>query len=545
MYEANFRLNGRPFLSAPRVDRYYPAAAIESCRQMLTRCIDRAEGVGLLVGPSGTGKTLLLNVLADHFRRSLAVALLSNCHFNSRRALLQAILFQLNLPYRGLDEGELRLMLVDHLTNDQRAPRGMLLLIDEAHTLPARLLEEVRMITNLAQDGIPRVRLVLAGNAAIEERLASPKLASLAQRITARAYLESLDAQETEAYICAQLAAVGGLGSSVFAPHALRAVYHATDGVPRLINQLCDHALVMAFAGGRTSVDSDGIQEAWADLQQLPTPWNEASTREQIAIARKDDVVEFGTLDGDDLEPTIPHPARTTVPLSAIISQDIELDDDDEFIPAVVTKPEAELLFGPSDNPLAETFAEEEVVFDRYASADSMMNARQRVMSNDGSLWAAMLDPFTKQSANKLAASAKAAEKPVTKPTEVRNEAAQLSPTSSLDLTGELHDVEMMLESAESLSHELDNDDFESGPHVFGAAAANVANLKPLSADLLPEFKGAAPAKRETPEPSFPPAFTANEDVIIIEDDPRAVQRETATVRRQEYAQLFARLRNG
>ena len=319
MYEASFRLNGRPFLSAPRPDRYFPAASIEAARQLLARCIDRAEGVSLLVGPSGTGKSLLLTKLAEQFRNTLSVALLSNTHLNSRRALLQAVLFQLNLPYRGLDEGELRLSLLDHLTAVQPSPRGLLLMIDEAHTLPVRLLEEVRMITNLANDGLPRVRLVLAGNAALEERLAAPKLASLAQRITARGYLQSLNAQETEGYIFAQIASVGAHASAIFGTHALRAVFQATDGVPRLINQLCDHALVMAFAGGRTTVDSDGIQEAWSDLQQLPTPWNEASSREDLAIARKDDVVEFGTLAADDgdFEPKLGPAPQVSAPLAS------------------------------------------------------------------------------------------------------------------------------------------------------------------------------------------------------------------------------------
>ncbi|MBS0211373.1 MAG: AAA family ATPase [Planctomycetes bacterium] len=537
MYEASFRLNDRPFLSAPRVDRYYPAATIESCRQQLARCVERAEGVGLLVGPSGTGKSLLLTLLAEQFAKTMSVALLSNGQFNSRRALLQAILFQLNLPYRGLDEGELRLALVDHLAEAKGAGRGLLLLLDEAHSLPVRLLEEVRMITNLAHRGVPQVRLILAGNAAIEERLAAPTLASLSQRITARAYLQALDAQETEAYISAQLAAVGGLGSAVFGTHAMRAVYHATGGVPRLINQLCEHALLMAFAGGRSTIDSDGIQEAWADLQQLPTPWNETTPREEIAIARKDDVVrkdsviEFGTLPDDDfdLEPTLPGPGLATVPLSAVIPHEFELDDEDDFVPAVVTRPEAELLFGAVNNPLAEAFAEEEVVFDKYASADALLGARQRVKSADSSLLSALLDPFTKP----------AAVAPVTAPatTEVKHLAvSSLQPTDQP--ARETRKVAAEGRGDEQVRRALSKTFEDQAMAVEAVAAA-------LASEMLPDFARFSSEPSEPAEPIFKPKFASDDEVIIIEDDPRAGRVENASVRRQEYAQLFARLRHG
>ena len=140
------------------------------------------------------------------------MALLSSGRLSTRRALLQAILFELGQPYRGMDEGELRLALVDYLTAGEDCPQGMVLLVDEAHTLPLRLLEEIRMITNLVRDGQPAVRLVLAGGCVLEERFASPKLESFSQRIVARCYLESFNRTETQQYIRAQIDAAGGGG---------------------------------------------------------------------------------------------------------------------------------------------------------------------------------------------------------------------------------------------------------------------------------------------------------------------------------------------
>jgi len=271
MYESFFGFTKRPFASVPQVEQYFPATSIEAARGTLARCLKRGEGAGLIVGPSGTGKTMLLRVLAEQFRESFAVALLSCGRLSSRRALFQAILYELDRRIRGLDEGELRLALVDYLTVAPDRPRGLILLVDEAHGLPLRLLEEIRMLTNLAADGQPAVRVALAGGGLLEERFASPKLDSFSQRLVARCYLEAMGHAETRDYVRCQVERVGGDGAALFPDGACEAVFQATDGVPRLVNQLCDHALLLAYAGGFSPIEAAVIEEAWADLQQLPS----------------------------------------------------------------------------------------------------------------------------------------------------------------------------------------------------------------------------------------------------------------------------------
>ena len=191
-----------------------------------------------------------------------------------------------------MDEGELRLSLTEHLTSADKSPQGMVLLVDEAQALPLRLLDEVRALTNLVHEDQPRVRLVVAGNRLLEERFASPKLESFSQRVVARCYLESLNRTETQEYIHALVAAVGAKGPRLFPAESCNSVYKATDGVPRLINQVCDHALLLACAGGKRQVEPGLVEEAWADLQQLPTPWNEQSDSDR-------NIIEFGGLDDE------------------------------------------------------------------------------------------------------------------------------------------------------------------------------------------------------------------------------------------------------
>ena len=382
MYETCFGFTSRPFSPLPRTDQYFAGEAISAARETLARCIERGEGVGVILGPSGIGKTLLCQVLAEQFRNTFRTAVLSKGQLTTRRAILQAILYELKQPYRGMDEGELRLALVDYITRSEECGAGVLLVIDEAHRLSLRLLDEIHMLTDLACDGQPRVRLILAGRDALEERLASPKLESLNQRIVARRYLEPLGRSETEQYIYAQLRAVGGQGEQVFPTEVCQAIHRATDGVPRLINQLCDHALLLSFVGNHNAVDAPCVEEAWADLQQLPAQ----RTAEKPSTGEGGDTIEFGGLDDDP--PATPQTAASdasTVPLLRVAADDNEDDAsepldqlrqiedsiaelDEEFQPAGSIGPEVELVFTEAGDPFSEPFAEEEVVADPAAN---------------------------------------------------------------------------------------------------------------------------------------------------------------------------------
>ncbi|MBN2296291.1 MAG: AAA family ATPase [Pirellulales bacterium] len=384
MYEAYFKFSHRPFASIPQADQFFPADAIEDARTRLARCIERGEGVGMVVGPSGTGKTLLCQVLEEQFREKYDVVLLCSGRLSSRSALFQSILYGLGRPYRQMTEGELRIALTEYLIGDDAEdadePRreALVLLVDEAHTLPLRLLEEIRMLTNIAKDGRPKVRLVLCGGSLLEERFASPRLESFSQRLVARCYLEPFNRAETQEYLCRRIDAVaaeGCVGGELFfEAQTGQAVYHATDGVPRLINQVCDHALLLAYSAGRSQLRPRDIEEAWADLQQLPTPWSDEDADGICAGQSGVGIVQFGGLDDDDgfdeeCETPSIHIAATDdaddiCPIKRIEKTLSDLDEG--FEPAGAIVPEVELTFGELGNPFEEDFEEEEVVASRY-----------------------------------------------------------------------------------------------------------------------------------------------------------------------------------
>ncbi|MBX3413846.1 MAG: AAA family ATPase [Pirellulales bacterium] len=511
MFEKFFQLTRRPFAAAPEPEFYFPAAAIEEARHTLARSIERAEGTGLLIGSTGTGKSLLCRSLAEQFRGQLEVALLAGAQLATRRALLQAVLFELSLPYRGMDEGELRLQLIDHLTRRNESTPGLLLIVDEAQTLPQRLLEELRLITNIVRQGELRVRLVVAGGPALEERFATPQLESFSQRIAARCYLRPFVHAETLGYVAHQIERSGGDSARIFEPDALDAIHRATDGIPRLVNQLCDHALVLAYTAGVKKLDAKGIEEAWADLQQLPLPWREMAAASQESATREAaDVIEFGGLEDDfEFEPahadgaTIHAPTGDYAETVAHLEQ-LETHVDamaDEFRPVGSIRPEVEFVLPELIRSQDQAFDEEEVILDRYAELDATSWAGlPQVSSREGRELSRLLERYARRTEMPLRQEPRRAKKTASRP-----------PADAVE---------------------------PPARHLGSVAEAPLAEPAKARVIALPPQE---PAVHATP--------AEEADLIVVEEDAAAeevaISRPIAPVRRQEFRQLFARLRRG
>lgn len=361
MHQRRRHPSNRPFLAAPRTPFYHPARLIDAALQGLERGVRRAEGVGLVVGAPGTGKSLLLLRLAEDLRDDFDVALLCGARICTRRALWQAILAEIGEPYRGIDEGELRLSVVERVRGLAATGSGLVLLVDEAHTLPTRLLEELRLLTTIPTP-LPAVHVVLVGTIELEERLAGHRLESLAQRIGGRFCLEPLDHAETCRYVRAQMRAAAREWETAFAPGSDDAVFTATDGVPRLVNQLCDLALLRVAAEGRSRVLPADVEAAWAEIQRLPLPQPRRAAPPCVPCSPADRtgvaepavdgaLIEFGELDGGDGADTgviAPRPLPAALPV------------DDPW-----RGPDVELVFDPESDPFAGCFAGDDPVVER------------------------------------------------------------------------------------------------------------------------------------------------------------------------------------
>jgi type II secretory pathway predicted ATPase ExeA len=309
MYEEFFQLTERPFPATPSVDSYFATLTAETARLTLERCVRRGEGAALLVGPSGFGKTLLCRVLARRFRETFRVIRLAGGDFGTPRALLQSILFDLELPYRGRDEHELRLELHGHLNDSRRFPRPVVLMADEAHGLRSRVLEEIRLLMNIDEGFTPKVRVVLAGDSLLEERLAVPRLNALNQRVTSRCYLESFERDETIAYVQSRLTMRSDAPPCPFSKEACATVHRSSEGIPRLVNQLADYALMFAYSNGTREITPELVERAWTSFQQLPDA--ECDRVEHFASTESDEslveesgaaMIEFGALEDDEFD---------------------------------------------------------------------------------------------------------------------------------------------------------------------------------------------------------------------------------------------------
>ena len=405
--EQHFQLDRRPFSSIPDTEEYFAAATIENARSSIVRQILREEGPAFVVGTVGIGKTLLSHLLEDALIHHCRVIKMTSGRLSTRRALLQVMLYELGLSYHGLDEGEARLALIDYVTSAEHCPEGILLLVDEAEDLRMPLLDELRMMTNLMANNHPCIRLVLIGDRRLEEKFAHPKLESFNQRITGRYYLERMTKEEVRGYVRSIVIRAGGNADQLYAEEAYNAIYQATEGIPRLINQLCGHALVLVAASKGLSINANDIAEAWADLQQLPMP----QTTQFIDSGNDESaVVEFGELDEivesdsdrrivPDQENSPPEtPSLSTnelfteTPDPSLVDSEVTENSGEQPTESVHLEIDAdkdateELLFHDAHstlNPFEEHFAEEEVVIDNFLKPNILADKHSTVTCDE------------------------------------------------------------------------------------------------------------------------------------------------------------------
>jgi general secretion pathway protein A len=267
MDATRFGLRRRPFPATPDPACYYPSDGHERALAQLLQSLADGEGIVLLTGAPGVGKTLLIHCLLERLGPDTATAFLTNGHFRGPAGLLQTILYDLSLPYEGRGEQEMRLTVTDHLLKHFGAEqKAVVLIIDEAQHLDADLLEELRMLANLEAPGGRAVQVVLVGQPSLLENLRRPELAALRQRIAAREELGALSLEEAADYLLHHLRSAGVQPEDLFADEAVELLARAALGVPRLLNQAAHRALALAAEAGADMVDAEAALEALAAL---------------------------------------------------------------------------------------------------------------------------------------------------------------------------------------------------------------------------------------------------------------------------------------
>ena len=276
MVESFFGLSKRPFCVAPNLDSYVPTASCQGAIEASVRCVTRSEGPSLIIGGAGLGKTICAMKIAQMLESTMQVVVLASSQICTRRALIQSILYHLGLPHREDSEGALRIELHERLTQPIGTGEAVALVIDEAQSLSIKLLEEIRILSNTLCRGNPVVHVVLVGSLKLEDTLSHPQMESLNQRIVARNYLSPLSHPETLEYLRRKIQLAGGKPENIFETPAFDAIYRASQGVPRLIEQLADQAILQSGLESRKPIDADRIGKVWTQLHQLPIPWSDS-----------------------------------------------------------------------------------------------------------------------------------------------------------------------------------------------------------------------------------------------------------------------------
>jgi general secretion pathway protein A len=275
MYKAYFHLTRNPFDLTPDPNCFVPTVRHNEALAALYYGVRRHKGFVVVTGEVGTGKTLLLRCLLRLLEnsRDIAYAYL----FNSRLAptdFLQYVLTDFGLPASGKNKCELLIDLGKFVVARGSQHMTTVLIVDEAHDLPVDTLEELRLLSNLETTEDKLLQIILVGQPELDKKLDSFELRQLKQRIGLRTQLGTLTAKQTEEYIEQRLRIAGGNSSSslLFSPQAIAAVHSFSQGIPRLINVICENALISAYAKQLPILTERIIEEVANDFR-LESYW--------------------------------------------------------------------------------------------------------------------------------------------------------------------------------------------------------------------------------------------------------------------------------
>jgi putative secretion ATPase (PEP-CTERM system associated) len=263
MYEKYFGFVEKPFALRPDSRFLYLGEHHKKALLLMEYGLANEASFLLITGEVGAGKTTLIRCMLDRIDDSLVVGLVSNTSRESGR-ILQWIGLAFGLEVQGKDDVTVYDMLTHFLIRTYAHGKRALLIVDEAQNLGYTRLEEMRLLSNLNADHDFLLQMILVGQPELRVMMKSPRLRQLAQRIGADYHIGRFGEQETTQYVQHRLKVAGG-SQDIFTEDAIRLTHVSSHGIPRLINQLCDTALVYAYADQRRQVDEDLMREVIRD----------------------------------------------------------------------------------------------------------------------------------------------------------------------------------------------------------------------------------------------------------------------------------------
>ena len=270
MYEAYYGLTAKPFSLLP--DPYFLYLS-EKHRKVLNMMeygiMNMNAGYTVITGEIGSGKTTLIRRLLKQTPVDYTLGVISNTH-HAYGELLQWILMAFDLNYKGMEKAERYETFIDFLIENYTEDKRTVLIVDEAQNMTADMLEELRTLSNVNVDSSQILQLILVGQPELRNTLQDPCLEQFAQRVTVSHHLQNLDRKEAWAYIRHRIRVAGG-DPAIFEDEACIAVWYFSKGIPRLINAICDQALIYGYADGKKKIDIELVKDVMRDRYRLKT----------------------------------------------------------------------------------------------------------------------------------------------------------------------------------------------------------------------------------------------------------------------------------
>jgi len=267
MYKAFFGLKENPFNGNPDPRYLYLTKPNEEALTSLMYGIATRKGIITLTGEVGTGKTTLIYRLLEWLSsRKVGTAFLFNSRINTNQ-LFDFVLAEFGISCDSNSKSQ-QLMKLNHwLLERYRVGETAVLIIDEAQNLTYPVLEEVRLLTNLETSTEKLLQIILSGQPELEEKLKLPQLRQLRQRVTLRSQTVPLSKEQTHEYIGERLRIAGANGVPIFTPSAIEAVFKYAEGIPRVVNLLCEHSLVNGFAEHQRPIQPQTVEDVAKEFE--------------------------------------------------------------------------------------------------------------------------------------------------------------------------------------------------------------------------------------------------------------------------------------
>ena len=266
MYLELFKLQELPFRLSPDPQFVFLSKNHSRAKAYMESTIWFTDGFVVITGEIGSGKTTLIETFLKELEQDVVVAQINQTQVSAIE-FLQSVLAQFGFQPFKMRKAELLATLNQFLVEQYSAQRKVLLIVDEAQNLSERVLEEIRMLSGVETTKDKVLRIILAGQPELNDKLDSPELIQLAQRVRLRFHLTALSQVEVEAYIRHRLDVAGAEGREIFAPDTYEMIYRYTGGTPRLINTLCDTAMMAAYTSDRDHVSATDLASAIEELR--------------------------------------------------------------------------------------------------------------------------------------------------------------------------------------------------------------------------------------------------------------------------------------